>query len=173
MRSAPRWQIRRLTCGSRRLSGHFSIDCGPMSKLSQLRSSSRLRGCWSRKSSLTMTPSPFAIRFRMRYDHPTATMARSFHQDPEKCRPEKITFCVHGVISPLLSNIYLHYVFDLWAQQWRTRRARGDMVIIRYADDTVLGFEHRFEADQFLADLKERAQAFGLSLHPEKTRLIA
>lgn len=78
-----------------------------------------------------------------------------------------------AVILPLLSNIYLHYVFDLWVQQWRTRRACGDMIISRYADDTVLGFEHRFEADLFLADLKDRAQAFGLSLHPEKTRLIA
>lgn len=76
-------------------------------------------------------------------------------------------------VSPLLSNVYLHYVFDLWVQRWRRRQARGDMVVIRYADDTVLGFEHRFEAEQFLDDLKARVQEFGLELHPEKTRLIA
>jgi RNA-directed DNA polymerase len=78
-----------------------------------------------------------------------------------------------AVISPLLANIYLHYVFDLWALRWRRRTARGDMVMVRYADDTFLGFEHREEAERFLAELHERVAQFGLSLHPEKTRLIA
>ena len=78
-----------------------------------------------------------------------------------------------AVISPLLANIYLHYVFDLWALRWRRRTARGDMVMIRYADDTFLGFEHREDAERFLAELRERVAQFGLSLHPEKTRLIA
>jgi RNA-directed DNA polymerase len=78
-----------------------------------------------------------------------------------------------AVISPLLANIYLHYVFDLWALRWRRRTARGDMVMVRYADDTFLGFEHREEAARFLAELRERVAQFGLSLHPEKTRLIA
>jgi hypothetical protein len=72
-----------------------------------------------------------------------------------------------------LANIYLHFVFDLWALQWRRRTAQGDMVMVRYADDTFLGFEHREEAERFLAELRGRVAQFGLSLHPEKTRLIA
>src|SRR5467141_2354494 len=77
-----------------------------------------------------------------------------------------------AVISPLLANIYLHYVYDLWVHQWRQRCARGDVVVVRYADDTIVGFEHRHEAEQFLAELKARLARFGLNLHPEKTRLI-
>lgn len=77
-----------------------------------------------------------------------------------------------AVISPLLANIYLHYVFDLWAQQWRQRHARGDVILVRYADDIVAGFEHRAEAERFLADLRERMAQFGLRLHPQKTRLL-
>ena len=77
-----------------------------------------------------------------------------------------------AVASPLLANVYLHYVFDLWVQQWRKRNATGDVVVVRYADDFVLGFQHRHEAERFLNDLKERFTKFGLQLHPEKTRLI-
>jgi RNA-directed DNA polymerase len=77
-----------------------------------------------------------------------------------------------GSVSPLLANIYLHYVLDLWAQQWRKKQARGDMVIVRFADDFVVGFEHRDEAERFLAELRERFAQFGLGLHPDKTRLI-
>lgn len=77
-----------------------------------------------------------------------------------------------AVASPLLANVYLHYVFDLWVQQWRARNAKGDVVVVRYADDFVLGFQHRHEAERFLADLKERLAKFGLELHPDKTRLI-
>jgi RNA-directed DNA polymerase len=78
-----------------------------------------------------------------------------------------------GSISPLLANLYLHYVFDLWVQRWRTKQARGDIVAVRFADDFVVGFEHRHEAERFLAELRERFTRFGLELHPEKTRLIA
>lgn len=77
-----------------------------------------------------------------------------------------------AVISPLLANIYLHYVYDLWAHRWRQRHATGDVTFVRYADDTVVGFENRSDAERFLADLKERLAAFALQLHPEKTRLI-
>jgi group II intron reverse transcriptase/maturase len=77
-----------------------------------------------------------------------------------------------AVVSPLLANIYLHYVFDLWANQWRRKCAHGDMIVVRYADDAVLGFEHRKEAEAFLEQLRERMRKFGLELHPEKTRLI-
>lgn len=77
-----------------------------------------------------------------------------------------------AVVSPLLANVYLHYVFDLWVQRWRGQEAKGDVVVVRYADDFVLGFQHRHEAERFLADLKERLGAFGLTLHPGKTRLI-
>jgi group II intron reverse transcriptase/maturase len=75
-------------------------------------------------------------------------------------------------VSPLLANVYLHYVFDLWANQWRGRNAHGDVILCRYADDYVAGFERREDAEQFLTDLRERLAGFGLELHPEKTRLI-
>jgi RNA-directed DNA polymerase len=74
--------------------------------------------------------------------------------------------------SPLLANIYLHYVFDLWAHQWRSRQARGDMIIVRYADDIVVGFQHREEAEQFWQDMAQRLSEFALELHPDKTRLL-
>jgi group II intron reverse transcriptase/maturase len=77
-----------------------------------------------------------------------------------------------AVISPILANVYLHYVYDLWVHHWRRTRASGDMIVIRYADDTIVGFQHEHEATAFLDDLKERMRAFELALHPDKTRLI-
>jgi RNA-directed DNA polymerase len=77
-----------------------------------------------------------------------------------------------AVASPLLANIYLHYAFDLWVEAWRKKSAQGDVIVIRYADDTVLGFQHQAEADRFLQDLRERLGKFGLELHPDKTRRI-
>jgi RNA-directed DNA polymerase len=77
-----------------------------------------------------------------------------------------------AVISPLLANIYLHYVLDLWAEGWRQREATGDMIIVRYADDFIVGFQHEAEARHFLDAMRERLREFSLSLHPEKTRLI-
>jgi RNA-directed DNA polymerase len=76
------------------------------------------------------------------------------------------------VISPLLANIYLHYSFDLWAERWRRREASGDVIIVRYADDIVIGFEHETDARRFWDEMRERLQKFSLSLHPDKTRLI-
>jgi len=72
----------------------------------------------------------------------------------------------------LLANIYLHYVLDRWVRQWRKRHAHGDVVIVRFADDFVAGFEHKSDAERFLADLRERFTKFDLELHPDKTRLI-
>jgi RNA-directed DNA polymerase len=77
-----------------------------------------------------------------------------------------------ATISPLLANVYLHYVFDQWAERWRRRQARGDMIVVRYADDFVVGFEHREDAERFQAELSERIAKFGLELKAEKTRLI-
>jgi len=77
-----------------------------------------------------------------------------------------------SVASPILANVYLHYTYDLWVQQWRRRHATGDMIVVRYADDTIVGFQHRQDAERFQSDLKERLAQFALSLHPEKTRLI-
>jgi len=77
-----------------------------------------------------------------------------------------------AVVSPLLANVYLHYVFDLWAEVWREKVAQGDMIVVRYADDLVVGFEHRAEAERFLQEFQERLAKFGLEIHPEKTRLI-
>jgi group II intron reverse transcriptase/maturase len=77
-----------------------------------------------------------------------------------------------AVISPLLANVYLHHVFDLWIEAWRKKVARGDVIVVRYADDLVVGFESRAEAERFLEEFRERLAKFGLELHPEKTRLI-
>lgn len=77
-----------------------------------------------------------------------------------------------SVISPLLANVYLHYVFDLWAHRWRRREATGNVIIVRYADDIVVGFEHEADARRFLEAMRERFEAFALSVHPDKTRLI-
>ena len=77
-----------------------------------------------------------------------------------------------GSISPLLANIYLHYAFDLWVEQWRARHARGDVIAVRYADDWVAGFQFRDDAERFKRAVEERLGQFGLKLHPEKTRLI-
>src|SRR5664279_679905 len=77
-----------------------------------------------------------------------------------------------AAVSPFLANVYLHYVFDLWADQWRRRNAHGDVILCRFADDYVAGFEDREDAERFLSDLRERFAQFGLELHPDKTRLI-
>jgi len=77
-----------------------------------------------------------------------------------------------AVISPILANVYLHYAFDLWVHRWRLTKASGDMIVIRYADDTIVGFQHEHEARAFLDDLKERMREFELALYPDKTRLI-
>jgi RNA-directed DNA polymerase len=77
-----------------------------------------------------------------------------------------------AVVSPLIANVYLHYCFDLWADVWRRKVAKGDVIIVRYADDLALGFQYRADAVRFLEDLKERCAKFGLELHQEKTRLI-
>ena len=77
-----------------------------------------------------------------------------------------------SVISPLLANVYLHYAQDLWTNQWRNRKAGGDVITVRYADDTVVGFQYKNDADRFLNDLTERMGKFGLELHSDKTRLI-
>jgi group II intron reverse transcriptase/maturase len=76
------------------------------------------------------------------------------------------------VISPLLANVYLHYSLDLWAEHWRRREATGDMIIVRYADDVVVGFEHESDARRFWEAMRERLQKFSLTLHPDKTRLV-
>ena len=77
-----------------------------------------------------------------------------------------------AVVSPLLANVYLHYVFDLWVETWRRKVARGDVIVVRYADDLVVGFQHRADAERFLEEFRERLAKFGLGLHAEKTRLI-
>jgi hypothetical protein len=76
------------------------------------------------------------------------------------------------VVSPLLANICLHYALDLWVEQWRRRHGHGDIIIVRYADDFVLGFEHHLDAQRFLRELRERLAQFRLELHPDKTRLL-
>src|ERR1700730_13181700 len=117
-----------------------------------------LKKFWSVKiPSLFVTASRF-LRVRLK------TAARS--------QKAQITFCVRGVASPLLANVYLHYVFDLWVQAWRQKRAHGDVVVVRFADDIVVGFNSQADAEQFRAELTERMKEFHLELHPEKTRLL-
>jgi RNA-directed DNA polymerase len=77
-----------------------------------------------------------------------------------------------ATISPLLANVYLHYAFDLWVQQWRQQQSGGEMIVVRFADDAIVGFQHRNDADRFLMELRERLAKFHLALHPEKSRLI-
>lgn len=77
-----------------------------------------------------------------------------------------------GSASPLLANLYLHYVFDLWVQAWRRKQAQGDVIVVRFADDIVLGFQSRPDAERFQAELTERFRKFALELHPDKTRLL-
>ena len=89
-----------------------------------------------------------------------------------KRKPQEIGTPQGSVISPVLANIYLHYAQDLWAHQWRNRHAGGSVIIIRYADDSVVGFQYKNDAERFLKDLVERMGKFGLKLHPDKTRLI-
>ena len=93
-------------------------------------------------------------------------MEEGKHMDREQGVPQG------GSVSPLLANVYLHYVFDLWADQWRKTRARGDVIIVRYADDLVVGFQHESDAVRFLEELRERFRQFNLELHAEKTRVI-
>ena len=93
---------------------------------------------------------------------------------PTKWKPPhefEVAFCVRGVSSPLLANIYLHYILDLWVNKWR-KSARGDVIIVRYADDWVMGFQYQNEAQLFQQQLRDRLGKFGLELHHEKTRLI-
>jgi len=92
-------------------------------------------------------------------------------EDGTRTRSEKGT-PQGGSASPLLANVYLHYVFDLWVRTWRRTQARGDMIVVRFADDIVLGFQYESEAERFKAALAERFSRFGLTLHPDKTRLF-
>jgi group II intron reverse transcriptase/maturase len=98
-------------------------------------------------------------------------LAAGVIEDGEWSRTEQGT-AQGASVSPLLANVYLRYVFDLWAHQWWRRHARGDVILTRFADDYIAGFQHREDARRFLADLRDRLATFGLELHPEKTRLI-
>src|SRR5688572_6449695 len=132
------------------------------------RNASVSSGFSSRKSSSTMTRSSSGTASLCPWDQ--STTRRPAQKLP---RPQfKVIFCVRGAISPLLANIYLHYALDLWAERWRRRQATGDMIIVRYADDFIVGFEHETDARRFRDEMRERLQEFALSLHPDKTRLI-
>ena len=92
--------------------------------------------------------------------------------EDDEIKPNEVGTAQGAVISPILANVFLHYVFDLWAVQWRGRKAKGDMVVVRYADDMVLGFQYEADARCFRAEMQERLSEFKLTLHPKKTRLI-
>ena len=84
----------------------------------------------------------------------------------------RVFTCVGGVISPLLANIYLHYVFDLWTHAWRQKNATGEVIVVRYGDDFLVGFQRKADAERFLEELRERFREFTLELHPDKTCLL-
>src|SRR5580700_3329961 len=152
------------SCAWQRLSQHSSLACAVRRK--RLVSLNARKSCdsWLKTFWSARIPLPFATAFPYPQVRPKTV-------DPTT-QTAQITFCVRGVISPLLANGYLHYVFDLWVQHWRTHRAKGEVIVVRYADDMVLGFQHRAEAERFLQDWRERLQKFELELHPDKTRLI-
>ena len=102
---------------------------------------------------------------------PDAFLNAGVLEDGKRIRVEEGT-PQGGSASPLLANVYLHYVFDLWVQAWRQKRAHGDVIVVRFADDIVVGFNSQADADQFRAELTERMKKFHLELHPEKTRLL-
>src|SRR6516225_1874976 len=152
------------SCAWQRLSQHSLLACAARRK--RLVSLNARKSCdsWLKTFWLARIPSPFVTAFR-------SLQVRPKTEDPTT-QTAKITFCVSGVISPTLANIYLHYVFDLWVDVWRATCAQGDVVVVRYADDIVLGFQHQAEADRFLEKFRERLGKFGLELHPAKTRRI-
>src|SRR4051794_447940 len=102
----------------------------------------------------------------------TWTKLRTRRSTDHRLRPQVI-FCVRGVLSPLLANVFLHYIVDLWVHQWRRQQAAGQIIVCRYADDLVLGCQHEADGKKLLVALKDRLAQFGLSLHEGKTRLIA
>src|SRR6202011_178004 len=126
-------------------------------------------GFSSRKFSSATTKSSFGTASLCPTDQVMVPLTEA--QTPRRRKP-KVIFCVRGAISPLLANIYMFYAFDLWAERWRRRDATGDMIIVRYADDFIVGFEHEADARRFLDEMRERLGKFALTLHPEKTRLI-
>src|SRR5437879_7682751 len=165
-RSLARPTIGQPSCDWRRLSRRSSHACAVPLRRLMSPSASESSGSWSKTSWWGTTPSPFVTASQShRAPHKTAVRRQVGQMI-------KVTFCVRGVVSPLLANVYLHYAFDLWAQHWRKHRATGDVIIVRYADDIVMGFEQRADAERFLQEWKERLRKFGLELHPDKTRLI-
>src|SRR6266704_2745753 len=119
-------------------------------------SSSASASCvWSSRTSSLATTRSSSGTASPSVRHPRQLAARQLSIVPMAHQAVKVTFCVRGVASPLLANVYLHYLFDLWAERWRRREARGNVIIVRYADDIVVGFEQ-----------------FSLAFHPDKTRLM-
>src|SRR6266852_6368155 len=118
---------------------------------------------------MTTSSSDTAFRLRRR---PRPVAARRLRVGPTAPQPAKVTFCVRGVISPLLAIVYLHYAFDLWVRAWRRKHASGDIIVVRFADDIVLGFQYKSDAERFWKELEERFRKFRLELHPDKTRLL-
>src|SRR5216684_176887 len=165
-RSLTRPTIGPPSCDWRRLSQRSSPACAVRRRRLMSRSASESYGSWSKMSWWGTTPSPFVT-------------ASQFHRAPHKTgvrrqvgQMAKVTFCVRGVVSPLLANVYLHYVFDLWVEVWRKKVASGEVIVVRYADDLVVGFQYRTDAERFLQEFRERLAKFGLELHADKTRLI-
>src|SRR6266496_3994031 len=151
------------SCAWPRPSLHSSLACAvPPKRLVSL-SASESYGFWLKTFWWGKIPSPFVTASRS---------PRVRRQTGAHSQKAQITFCVRGVFSPLLANVYLHYSFDLWVNVWRQKWAQGEVVVVRYADDTIAGFQYQTDADRFLVNLRERLAKFGLELHPDKTRRI-
>src|SRR3954470_10597888 len=152
------------SCAWQKPSRHVLPACAPLQRRLASLNVRKSCACWLK----TCWSAKIRLRFVRAFPFPRAHL-KTKNRALQKA---EITFCVRGVISPLLANIYLHYVSDLWVEVWRKKMARGDVIVVRYADDLVVGFEHRMEAERFLEDFRERLVKFGLELHPEKTRVI-
>src|SRR5437588_6834694 len=152
------------SCAWQKPSPHSLLACVVLLKRSMSWSASESYVCWLKTFWWEKIPSPFVTAFRsLRVRRKTAA---------HSCPKAQITFCVRGVASPLLANLYLHYVMDLWTRKWRKKQAQGEVIVVRYADDAVIGFQVKSDAERFWKELTERFGRFHLELHPEKTRLL-
>src|SRR5271169_6476984 len=127
-------------------------------------------GCSSRTSSSAPRKSPSGTA-----SPPARTAPAPGSATPDPIRRvtiARVIYCVGGVASPLLANVYLHYVLDLWVDHWRKTQARGNVIVTRFADDFIVGFQYQDDAERFLGELRGRLAKFALELHPDKTRLI-
>src|SRR3954453_10725658 len=150
------------SCAWQKPSRHFLPACAALQRRLASLNVRKSCACWLKTFWSAKIQLRFVTAFRFPQVH-LETKSRALQK-------AEITFCVRSVVSPLLANVYLHYVFDLWIEAWRKKVARGDVIVVRYADDLVVGFESRAEAELFLKAFKERLAKFGLEFRHARVR---